>query len=92
MDSETQTTLSDPTGPTTPILSAVSVKLPPLWTSNAKAWFEQAEAQFVLRNIFLEETRYFHVISALDAATAESFAITSSPPILPQFTPSSKTC
>lgn len=69
MESATQTTSPD-LGRPSPVLSALSVKLPPFWTTNALAWFEQAEAQFVLCNIIHEETRYLYVISTLDAATA----------------------
>lgn len=69
MESATQTATPDLQA-ITPILSAVSLKLPPFWTNNAEAWFEQAKAQFVLHNIIHKEIRYFYAISALDAATA----------------------
>lgn len=48
---------------------------------NAEARFEQPEAQFVLRNIIHKETKYFYVISALDAAT--TVRVSSLPPALP---------
>ena len=50
--------------------AAVSVKLPTFWTTMAAAWFTQAEAQFGLRGITSDDTRYWHVVSALDAETA----------------------
>ncbi|GFR99922.1 Gag pol protein [Elysia marginata] len=34
------------------------------------AWFAQAEAQFALRNIIQDETKYYHVVAALDTTTA----------------------
>lgn len=69
MVSVTQTATPDLSGQP-PVLSTDSVKLPPFWTTNTEAWVEQAEAQFVLRNIIHKESRYFYVISALNAATA----------------------
>lgn len=68
MESTTQTA-SMPTV-AAPVLAAVAVKLTPFWTSNAEAWFQQAEAQFALSNVILEEMRYWHVISALNSTTA----------------------
>ena len=52
-------------------VSAVSVKLPPFWPDKVKLWFAQAEAQFVIRNITVEQTRYAHVVSMLDSKSAE---------------------
>jgi len=50
--------------------NAVSLKLPPFWAENPAIWFIQAETQFVLRNITVDETKYYHIVSALDHATA----------------------
>ena len=49
---------------------AVSLKLPTFWTSQPDVWFAQAEAQFNLRGITADDTKYFYVISALDQQTA----------------------
>lgn len=49
---------------------AVSLKLPTFWTSQPEVWFAQAEAQFNLRRITADDTKYFHVLSALDQETA----------------------
>ncbi|MEE4247211.1 MAG: hypothetical protein V2I33_17500 [Kangiellaceae bacterium] len=51
-------------------VAAVAVKLPTFWTTNATAWFAQAEAQFQLRNIVQDDTRYYYVVAALDAETS----------------------
>jgi len=49
---------------------AVSLKLPTFWTSQPDVWFAQAEAQFSLRGITADDTKYFYVIAALDQQTA----------------------
>ena len=49
---------------------AVSLKLPTFWTSQPEVWFAQAEAQFNLRGITTDDTKYFYVLAALDQQTA----------------------
>ena len=49
---------------------AVSMKLPTFWTVQPEVWFVQAEAQFRLRRIDADETRYYYVVAALDQDTA----------------------
>ena len=49
---------------------AVSLKLPTFWTSQPLVWFEQTEAQFHIRNITVDATKYYYVVSALDQDTA----------------------
>lgn len=51
-------------------MAVVTIKLPPFWTAQPAVWFQQAEAQFVIRGITTEQTKYYHVISALDQDTA----------------------
>ena len=51
-------------------VNAATVKLPTLWTANISSWFSQAEAQFGLRGINQDQTKYWHVVAALDSATA----------------------
>ena len=43
---------------------AVSLKLPTFWTSQPEVWFAQAEAQFNLRCITSDDTKYFYVVAA----------------------------
>ena len=50
--------------------NAVAVKLPTFWTTSPVAWFAQAEAQFVIRNITADDTKYYYVVAALDSSTA----------------------
>ena len=51
-------------------VDAVSLKLPTFWTSQPEVWFTQTEAQFNLRGIVADETKYYYVIAALDQETA----------------------
>ena len=63
------------------IENAVALKLPTFWTSQPEVWFAQAEAQFVLRGITADETKYYYVIAALDQPTATRLLdLISSPP------------
>ena len=62
-------------------VSAVAIKLPTFWTTQPGIWFTQAEAQFHLRNITEDTTKYYHVVAALDQATATRMLdVLSSPP------------
>ncbi|XP_055496208.1 uncharacterized protein LOC129700058 [Leucoraja erinacea] len=51
-------------------LDAVSVKLPTFWTAGPRVWFQQAEAQFQLRGITADGTRYYCLVGALDQVMA----------------------
>ena len=53
-----------------PEQNAVSLKLPSFWSSQPEVWFAQAEAQFALRGIITDETKYFYIIAALDQDSA----------------------
>ena len=48
------------------IVGAVSIKLPPFWTDDPVAWFQAIEAQFNLRAITSEDTKYWHVLGSID--------------------------
>ena len=59
---------------------AVSLKLPSLWTNDVETWFAQAEAQFALRDITNETTKFHHVsVLSADVACKVS-SILRSPP------------
>ena len=51
-------------------LNAVALKLPTFWSNQPDVWFSQAEAQFAIRGIVADDTKFYHVISALDQETA----------------------
>ena len=60
---------------------AVSLKLPSLWTNYLETWFAQAEAQFALRDITNETTKFHHVVFVLSADVASKVSsILRSPP------------
>ena len=63
-------------------IKAVALKLPTFWTTFPLAWFAQTEAQFALRNISSDGTKYFHVAAALDSQTAtRALSVIASPPL-----------
>lgn len=51
--------------------NAVSVKLPTFWPTRPTIWFIQAEAQFALRKIISDDTKYHHLVSSLTADVAD---------------------
>lgn len=51
--------------------SATQLRLPAFWAKNPRAWFSQVEAQFHLRRITTQESRYYHVVSALPPEVAD---------------------
>ncbi len=62
--------------------NAVALKLPTFWTTQPSVWFTQTEAQFYLRKITDDTTKYFYVVSALDQDTAARIIDTlSTPPV-----------
>ena len=50
--------------------NAVALKLPEFWEQNVSAWFVQAEAQFAIRDITSEDTKYYYVVASLKGSTA----------------------
>ena len=54
-----------------PTENTVSLKLPSFWATQHRVWFRQTEAQFALRNVTADTTKYYYVVSALDQDTAQ---------------------
>ena len=52
-------------GPSTSA-NAVSVQLPSFWSEDPELWFLRVEAQFSLRNVTNDDTKFYNVVSALD--------------------------
>ena len=68
-------------------LSAVSLKLPPVWPKSIDLWFTQVESQFTLKNITNEDTKFHHVVAVLDQGTAQRAAsILKNPPAVDKYT------
>ena len=55
-------------------LTAVAIKLPPLWPAAAETWFARAEGQFRSKGVTSSLTKFDHVISVFDQALALQFA------------------
>jgi len=51
-------------------VAAVAIKLPTFWPNQAEVWFMQAEAQFTIRGITADDTKYYHLLASLDQDTA----------------------
>ena len=49
--------------------NVIALKLPAFWAAEPQIWFAQAEAQFALRKIVADDTKYLYMLSALDQAT-----------------------
>ena len=64
--------------------SRVSVKVPTFWPANVKLFFVQLEASFRLAGITVEQTKFDHLVAALDAETLTyALDIVSNPPSEP---------
>ena len=50
--------------------NAVAIKLATFWEQQPKVWFLQAEAQFHIRKLTDDTTKYYHVVAALDQETS----------------------
>jgi hypothetical protein len=62
-------------------VGAIAIKLPTFWTLRPEVWFAQCEAQFVIRNVTAQITKFYHVVAALDNSTAaEVEALLLNPP------------
>ena len=46
-------------------LHAALIKLPPFWAQKPQTWFVQAEAQFHIKGITQEVTKFYYIVSAL---------------------------
>jgi hypothetical protein len=52
------------------VVGAVALKLPIFWSAQPEVWFSQAEAQFHIRKITEDATKYYYVVASLDQETA----------------------
>lgn len=58
-----------PASAASPMVFAAMIKLPDFWQHDLDPWFQHIEAQFNLLEITVEETKYYHVVTALDFPT-----------------------
>ena len=49
---------------------AVGLKLSVFWADHQRVCLQQAEAQFAVRSVTADNTKYHYVVAALDQATA----------------------
>lgn len=55
-------------------IATVMLHLPSFWTKNPRVWFLQIEAQFQLRRISSQSSRYLHVVSCLPSEIADELS------------------
>ena len=78
MAGDDENTPEPPTTPTGPELAEAlgamamvgTVKLPEFWPDSTALWFARADAQFRLKKVTAEQTKFDHVITMLDSKTA----------------------
>ena len=72
-------------GPST-ATNSVTVKIPPFWPADPELWFAQVEAQFTVKGITKQATKFAHVVAALSPeAATEVRDLILSPPLVNPF-------
>lgn len=51
--------------------ASVSIKLPPFWTRQPEAWFSTIEAQFCIKGVSSEQTKFNYLVAALPQEVSE---------------------
>ena len=47
------------------LVAKVSMKLPAIWPDTLEVWFAHADAKFMIRNIFVSKTKFYHAVPVL---------------------------
>lgn len=77
---DTSNELQNAIGQTTS-LQSVAIKLPPFWPADPALWFSSIEAQFALRGVTTQQTKFYYVVAALGPQeAAEVRDVIMSPP------------
>ena len=64
-------TLFLPSAPASPSpVANVSMKLPAFWLDAAEVWFPQAVAKFVIYNVMVSKTKFYHTVAVLPEEVA----------------------
>lgn len=67
--------------PAYPASFSVAVKIPDFWLHDPPSWFFHIEAQFALRGISSDDTKYHYVVAALDSpSTRRAMPLLRNPP------------
>ena len=61
---------TEPAAAAAPLAVVTTCKLPPFWPEDPETWLEQVEAQFHLRRVTADATKFYHIVAALDPPTA----------------------
>ena len=62
--------LCSPSPEAFPVAANVSMKLPTFWPDAAEVWFAQVDAQFVIRNLTVSKTKFYHSVAVLPQKVA----------------------
>lgn len=54
------------------LVFATAVQIPPFWSEDPAAWFLSIEAQFAIKGINQDNTKYYHALSKLDVETIKN--------------------
>ncbi|XP_076734505.1 LOW QUALITY PROTEIN: uncharacterized protein K02A2.6 [Maylandia zebra] len=66
---------------------AVALKLPDFWLHDPPSWFVHVEAQFALRGVSADDTKYHHVVASLDPlSTRRVMTLLRDPPAQGKYT------
>ena len=52
-------------------VSAVSIKISPFWSNDPALWFSPVEAQFTLKGITSQLTKFHYIVASLEPAVSK---------------------
>ncbi|XP_037831836.1 uncharacterized protein LOC112451161 [Kryptolebias marmoratus] len=73
--------------PAAPVSFSVAAKIPDFWLHDPPSWFVHIEAQFALRGISSDDTKYHYVVASLDPlSTRRAMTLLRDPPAHGKYT------